>query len=75
MGMKMETLHELFMDSLKDIYDAEHQITEALPKMAKAAKSSELRDGFRTHLVETEKHIQRLEKIFDMMGKKPARKK
>jgi ferritin-like metal-binding protein YciE len=73
--MKMESLHELFMHGLKDIYDAEHQITEALPKMAKAAKSSELKDGFRTHLQQTQQHIQRLEKIFEMMGKKPTRKK
>ncbi len=73
--MKLETLHELFMDMLKDIYDGEHQITEALPKMAKAAKSPELKEGFRTHLQETEEHIKRLERIFEMMGKKPTRKK
>ena len=73
--MKLESLHELFMDGLKDMYDAEQQITEALPKMEKAARSAELKDGFRTHLRQTEEHIARLERIFEMMGKKPTKKK
>jgi ferritin-like metal-binding protein YciE len=73
--MKMESLHELFMAELKDIYDAEHQVIEALPKMEKAAKSAQLKQGFRTHLRDSENHISRLEQVFSMMGKKAARKK
>jgi ferritin-like metal-binding protein YciE len=73
--MKMESLNELFHAELKDIYDAEHQITEALPKMEKAAHSAQLKQGFRTHLRETENHINRLEQVFGMIGKKAARKK
>lgn len=73
--MKLESLHELFMDNLKDLYDAEHQVTEALPRMEQAAKSWELKQGFRAHLRETEGQIKRLEQVFDLMGKKPSRKK
>jgi ferritin-like metal-binding protein YciE len=72
--MKMETLQDLFMDVLKDTYDAEHQITKALPKMAKAANSPELKATFEEHLQQTETHIQRLEQVFEMQGKKATRK-
>jgi ferritin-like metal-binding protein YciE len=75
--MKMaseKTLEDLFLDTLKDIYYAERQITKALPKMAKAAKSEELRAGFEMHLHETEGQIERLEQIFELLGK-PARGK
>jgi ferritin-like metal-binding protein YciE len=72
--MKMETLQDLFMDVLKDTYDAEHQITKALPKMAKAANSPELKAAFEEHLQQTETHIQRLEQVFEAQGKKPSRK-
>jgi ferritin-like metal-binding protein YciE len=69
-----KTLEDLFLDTLKDIYYAERQITKALPKMAKAAKSEELRAGFEMHLQETEGQIERLEQIFELLGK-PARGK
>lgn len=69
-----KTLNELFLDTLKDIYFAERQITKALPKMAKAAQSPELRSGFEQHLHETEVHIERLEQVFELLDK-PARGK
>jgi ferritin-like metal-binding protein YciE len=68
-------LHELFLDELKDMYDAEQQITKALPKMAKAADASELRTAFETHLSETENQIQRLEQVFESLGEAPKGKK
>ena len=69
-----KTLDDLFLDTLKDIYYAEKQIVKTLPKMAKAAESDELRAGFEQHLVETEGHVERLEQIFELLGK-PARGK
>jgi ferritin-like metal-binding protein YciE len=72
--MTEKTLQDLFIDTLKDIYFAERQILKALPKMAKAAQSTELRDGFEKHQQETEGHVDRLEQIFDLLGK-PARGK
>jgi ferritin-like metal-binding protein YciE len=69
-----KTLDDLFLDTLKDIYYAEKQIVKALPKMAKAATSSELKAGFEKHLTESEGHVDRLEKVFDILGK-PARGK
>ncbi len=69
-----KTLNDLFLDTLKDIYYAERQIVKALPKMAKAAQSTELRAGFEKHLEETEGHVERLEQVFDLLGK-PARGK
>ena len=69
-----KTLNDLFLDTLKDIYYAEKQILKALPKMAKAAQSSELKAGFEQHLEETEGQIERLEQVFEMLGK-PARGK
>jgi ferritin-like metal-binding protein YciE len=69
-----KTLDDLFLDTLKDIYYAEKQIVKALPKMAKAAQSPELKSGFEKHLEETEVHVERLEQVFDMLGK-PARGK
>jgi ferritin-like metal-binding protein YciE len=59
----MQTLAELFEDELKDIYNAEHQLTQALPKMAKKASSEALRNAFTTHLAETQNQIKRLERI------------
>jgi ferritin-like metal-binding protein YciE len=64
----------LFLDTLKDIYYAEKQILKALPKMAKAAQSEQLRDTFEKHHTETERQIERLDQIFEMMDK-PARGK
>jgi ferritin-like metal-binding protein YciE len=69
-----KTLDDLFLDTLKDIYYAEKQIVRALPKMSKAATSRELKAGFDKHLQETEGHVERLEKIFEIIGK-PARGK
>jgi ferritin-like metal-binding protein YciE len=69
-----KTLDDLFLDTLKDIYYAEKQITKALPKMAKAAQSPELKAGFEQHLEETEGHVERLEQVFELIGK-PARGK
>ena len=69
-----KTLDDLFLDTLKDIYFAEKQIVKTLPKMAKAAQSQELAAGFEKHLEETEGHVERLEQIFELIGK-PARGK
>ena len=69
-----KTLDDLFLDTLKDIYFAEKQIVKALPKMAKAAQSPQLRAGFEKHLGETEGHVERLEQIFDILDV-PARGK
>jgi len=69
-----KTLDDLFLDTLKDIYYAERQILKALPKMAKAAQSADLKAGFEKHQVETEGQIERLEQIFELLGK-PARGK
>ncbi|KKC32833.1 ferritin-like domain-containing protein [Devosia psychrophila] len=69
-----KTLDDLFLDTLKDIYYAEKQIVKTLPKMAKAATSPELKAGFEQHAEETEGHIERLEQIFELLGK-PARAK
>ncbi len=69
-----KTLDDLFLDTLKDIYFAEKHIVKTLPKMARAAQSDELRTGFEQHLEETGGHVERLEQIFEMLGK-PARGK
>jgi len=70
----MQSLEDLMQDELKDIYDAEKQLTKALPKLAKKATSDELRDALQTHLQETEGHVERLEQIFEQLGM-PARGK
>jgi ferritin-like metal-binding protein YciE len=72
--MANKTLNDLFLDTLKDIYYAEKQILKALPKMARAAQDPQLKDGFETHRVETEGHVDRLEQIFEIYDK-PARGK
>jgi ferritin-like metal-binding protein YciE len=66
--MKMESLKELFVEELQDLYSAETQITKALPKMAKAATSPALKDAFESHLEETKEQIQRLDQIFESLG-------
>ena len=73
--MQQSALKELYVDELRDLYDAEDQLTKALPKMAKAATSDELRSGFEHHLEQTKGHVQRLEQIFEGMGEKPKGKK
>lgn len=69
--MKLETLHDLYVDELKDLHNAEHQLLKALPKMAKAASASSLAAAFTMHLAETKGHIDRLEKIFEKLGVSP----
>lgn len=71
---KMNNLNDLLHDQLKDLYDAEHQLKRALPKMAKHASDAQLKAGFDQHLTETENHIARLEKVFEAMGVKAQRK-
>ncbi len=73
--MTKETLRELYVDQLKDIFSAENQLTKALPKMAKAASSEELREGFEEHLEQTKGQIQRLEQVFEMLEEPPTGKK
>jgi ferritin-like metal-binding protein YciE len=73
--MEHQALNELYIDELKDIYNAENQLVKALPKMAKAATSEELRTGFEEHLEQTRGHVQRLEQIFKELGEKPSGKK
>ena len=68
-------LTELFEDGLKDIYWAEKALTKAIPKMAKNATSAELIDALNSHLKETEEQINRLEKVFELIGKKATAKK
>lgn len=68
-------LHEFFTDELKDIYWAEKHLTKALPKMAKAASSDELRQAFEDHLTQTEEHVTRLEQVFELLGMKAQAKK
>jgi len=69
-----EGLKELYIDELKDLYNAENQLIKALPKMAKAASSDGLRQGFEEHLEQTKGHAQRLEKIFKALGENPKGK-
>ena len=64
------TLHDAFLDELRDAYDAEKQLTKALPKMAKAASSMELRAAFEAHLEETRGHVDRLERVFESLDEK-----
>jgi ferritin-like metal-binding protein YciE len=71
---KLSSLNDLLIEELKDLYDAEHQLTEALPKMAKAANNPQLKNAFTAHLSETQGHIKRLESVFNLLGAKPARK-
>jgi ferritin-like metal-binding protein YciE len=73
--MKLNTLQDLLAEELKDIYSAESQLLKALPKMAKAASSDELREAFENHLAETEKQVERLDTIFERLEMKPGRKK
>jgi len=64
----MESLDDLMQDELKDLYDAEKQLTKALPKLAKKASNEELRGALQQHLQETEGHVERLEQIFEQLG-------
>jgi ferritin-like metal-binding protein YciE len=72
--MKLESLETLYVEELRDIYNAENQLVKTLPKMAKAAASEELRQAFEDHLEQTKEHIERLEEIFGKLDKKPTGK-
>jgi ferritin-like metal-binding protein YciE len=73
--MPNQGLKELYIDELKDLYSAENQLVKALPKLAKAAASDELRQGFEEHLEQTKGHVQRLEQIFASLDESPKGKK
>jgi ferritin-like metal-binding protein YciE len=64
------TFDDLFLHQLQDVYYAEHQITKALPKMVAKATDAGLKQGFETHLKETETQIERLDRVFDLLGEK-----
>jgi ferritin-like metal-binding protein YciE len=66
--MKLESLKDLYVEQLKDLYSAETQILDALPKMAEAASASDLKKGFNDHLRQTQEHVRRLERIFKDLG-------
>src|SRR5581483_10487311 len=72
--MTQKTLEELFVEEIKDLFDAEKQLTKALPKMAKAAGNDALRDAFESHLEETKEHVNRLEEVLTKLDK-PVRGK
>lgn len=67
----LESLDDLLVDQLRDLYDAESRLTKALPKMADAATSAELKNAFNGHLRETETHVRRLEEVFGILGESP----
>jgi ferritin-like metal-binding protein YciE len=69
--MTIKTLRELYIDELKDLYNAENQLVKALPKMARASSSGPLRTRFEKHLNQTKGHIERLEQIFQMLDENP----
>ena len=75
MATSNNPLRALYIDELRDIYNAEKQLTKLLPKMAKAATSGELRNGFTEHLERTTGHVERLEQIFEALGERPSGKK
>jgi ferritin-like metal-binding protein YciE len=70
----IETANDLFEEEIRDVYDAEKQLVKALPKMAKAASSEDLRRGFEEHLEQTKGHVQRLEQVFQSIDAKPRGK-
>jgi ferritin-like metal-binding protein YciE len=74
-NMTNESLKELYIDELRDIYNAENQLVKALPKLAKAATSEALNSAFKEHLEQTKGHVQRLEQIFESLGERPKGKK
>ena len=68
-------LHQLFLEELADIYNAEQQLTKALPKLVKAAKHGELRQAFQSHFQETQEHVSRLDQVAESLGESLPRKK
>jgi ferritin-like metal-binding protein YciE len=73
-SMKLDTLKALYLNELRDLYNAEQQLVKALPKMAKGATSEELQDAFEKHLEQTKTHVERLEEVFEELGEKPKGK-
>jgi len=69
--MKIESLRDLYVEQLHDLYSAETQLVEALPKMAKAASTPQLQNAFQEHLTQTKTHVQRIEQIFQKLGARP----
>jgi ferritin-like metal-binding protein YciE len=74
MAKKLESLQDLYVEELRDLYSAETQIVKALPKMAKAASAEELKAAFEEHLEQTKVHVERLEQIFEKLDEKPKGK-
>lgn len=72
--MKLNTLQDVLIDHLRDLYDAEKNLVRALPKMAKAADSEELAKAFREHLEQTKHHVERLDQVFEQFEEKPRGK-
>lgn len=72
--MAGNNLREALVDEIRDLYNAEKQLTKALPKLAKASTNEELRDAFESHLEETEGHVTRLERVFELLDEKPRGK-
>ena len=72
--MKLDTLQKLYTNELRDLYSAENQLVKALPKMAKAASSEELKNAFEKHLEQTKSHVERLEQVFEELDEKPKGK-
>jgi ferritin-like metal-binding protein YciE len=73
--MQKDSLRQLYVDELRDLYNAETQLVKALPKMAKASSNPQLRRAFEEHLRQTSEQVSRLEQIFDMLEEKPTGKK
>ena len=73
--MESLSLRELYLDELRDLYDAENRLVKALPKLAKEAESQELRSGFEEHFEQTKGHVECLQEMFEAMGEKPGGKR
>ena len=73
--MQKDSLRDLYIDELRDLYNAETQLVKALPKIAKAAANDELREAFEEHLRQTSEHVSRLEQIFEQLDEKPSGKR
>lgn len=72
--MKLDSLQKLYIEELRDLYNAENQLVKALPKMAKGASHQELKQAFKDHLDQTKEHVERLEEIFKRLDEKPTGK-
>ncbi len=73
--MKMELLEDLYLEELRDLYDAENKLLKILPKLSKAVSASDLQAAFKIHLAQTREHVKRLEQIFQRLGEVPEGKK